>query len=76
MAPLAYRPFLDSLPIASHWIVLMLPLCLAVSVVYKSIKCRYMSLVPFEAAAIFLWIIGGFAAAAAALYLLVKWLAV
>jgi hypothetical protein len=71
---LAFRPFLDVPPIADYWVVLMLPLCLAVSVVYKSMKCRYMSQVPWEASVIFVWIIGGFAATAAALMLLVNWL--
>jgi hypothetical protein len=75
MQLLGYRPFLDPLPIWNYWIILMLPLCLAVSVVYKSMKCRHMSQVPWEASVIFVWIIGGFTAAAAALYLLVKWLA-
>ncbi len=72
---LAYRLFLDPLPVWNYWVVLILPLCLAVSVVYKSMKCRSMSQVPWEAAVIFLWIIGGFTAAAVALMLLVNWLA-
>ncbi len=74
MSPLAFRPFLDLLPFWDYWIVLILPLCLAVSIVYKSMKCRYMAQVPWEASVIFVWIIGGFAAAAAALMLLVKFL--
>ncbi len=72
---LAYRPFLDPLPIWNYWFVLILPLCASVAVVYKSMKCRSMAQVPREAGAIVLWIIGGFGAAAAVLMLLVKWLA-
>ena len=72
---LAYRPFLDPLPIWNYWFVLILPLCISVAVVYKSMKCRSMTQVPREACAIVLWIIGGFGAAGAVLMLLVKWLA-
>ena len=53
----AYRPFLDPLPVWSDkvWPWLLLPLCLAVSVVYKSIKCRSMRQVPREALVITGW---------------------
>ena len=73
---LAYRPFLDPLPVWDYWTLLILPLCIAVAVVYKSMKCSRMSQVPLEAGQIVLWIIGGFAAAAAALMMLVKWMQV
>ena len=55
----AYRPFLDPLPLwgRREWVLLLLPLCVAVSIVYKSIKCRSMSTVPREAASIFMWIL-------------------
>jgi hypothetical protein len=71
---LAYRLFLDPLPVWNYWFVLILPLVVAVSVVYKSMKCRTMSRVPIEAGQIALWILGGFSGAALALMLLVKWL--
>ena len=74
MGLLAYRPFLDPLPIWDYWFVLIIPLCVAVAIVYKSMKCRTMSLVPKEAGAIVLWIIGGFSAAAVVLMVLVNWL--
>jgi len=72
---LAYRPFLEPLPVWNYWYLLVIPLCAAVAVVYKSMKCKTMSRVPLEAAAILLWILGGFGAAAIALMLLVNWLA-
>jgi hypothetical protein len=76
MPLLAYRLFLDPLPLWETWqqYLLILPLCIAVAVVYKSMKCRTMSRVPIEAAQIVLWIIGGFTAAAVALMVLVKFL--
>jgi hypothetical protein len=66
----AFTLFIDPLPIWQAWWIwpsLLLPLCLAVAIVYKSIKCASMSQMPREAAGIFLWIVLGMAAAAAAL---------
>jgi hypothetical protein len=74
LLPLAYRPFLDPLPLAPYWYLLALPLCLAVSVVYKSMKCRTIADVPREAGAILAWIIGLFVALALVLAGLVRWL--
>jgi hypothetical protein len=71
----AYRPFLDPLPVWDYWYLLILPLCFAVAVVYKSMKCSRISQVPLEAGQIVLWILGGFSGAALALLVLVKWLA-
>jgi hypothetical protein len=74
MPMLAYHLFLDPLPVWDYWFVLILPLCIAVAVVYKSMKCQTMSRVPIEAGQIVLWILGGFSGAALGLMLLVKWL--
>ncbi len=64
----AYIPFVDPLPYAwDYWYLLLLPLCIAVAVVYKSVKCASMSQVPREAAVITLWIIVGMVAAGALL---------
>jgi hypothetical protein len=69
---LAYRPFLSPLPAWDVWPFLLLPLSAAVAVVYKSIKCESMRDVPRQAISITLWIIGGMAAAAAVLAVLVQ----
>ena len=60
-APLFVRPLEVGW---TYWYLLLLPLCLAVSIVYKSVKCRTMRQVPREALVIFVWIIVcmGFAA--------------
>jgi hypothetical protein len=71
---LAYRPFLDPMPVWDYWYLLILPLCTASMVVYKSMKCHSMKQVPREAAVNVLWIIGLFALAAVLLMGLVKWL--
>jgi len=71
---LAYTPFVTPLPIWDYWMVLLLPLSIAVAIVYKSIKCQSMNQVPREAAIITVWIIVGFTLAGAALAGLVKFL--
>ncbi len=70
---LAYtRPFLQPLPVWNIWPTLLLPLCVAVSIVYKSVKCADMRQVPREALSIFLWILAAFAGAGVALAIVVK----
>jgi hypothetical protein len=69
---LAYRPFLDPLPVWNYWFLLILPLCAAVTIVYKSIKCRSMSEVPREALHILVLILLGFVASGVALWGLIK----
>jgi hypothetical protein len=69
---LAYRPFIDPLPMWNTWYILLAPLCLGVAVVYKSTKCSTMSRVPWEATVIFAWILLGMAGAGAALLGIVK----
>jgi hypothetical protein len=69
-ALLAYAPFLDPLPIWDRnwfWALLLVPLCAAVAVVYKSIRCSRMSQVPRESVVLFITIIVGMVVAAAAL---------
>jgi hypothetical protein len=64
---LAWKPFLQPLPGVWHnavWPLLMLPLCAAVAIVYKSIKCNSMRDVPKQAFEITLWIVLGMAFAA------------
>ena len=57
---LAYTPFVDPLPIWVRnwfWSTLLIPLCLIVSVVYKTIKCRYVSQIPRESGVLFVTIV-------------------
>ena len=71
---LAYTPFVQPLPAWGHFaqIAWALPICAALSIVYKSIRCHRMSSVPREATVIFITIIGGMILAALILALLVK----
>ena len=67
----AYRyshPFIQPLFEAwDYWYLFMLPLCLGVSIVYKSIRCHSMRTVAREAAVNFFWIVAGISLAAVVL---------
>jgi hypothetical protein len=54
---LAYTPFVHPAPLWDYWYLLIVPLATAVSVVYKTIKCRHVHQIPKEAAILTLWII-------------------
>jgi hypothetical protein len=67
---LSYAMFFDPLPIwvkPWFWPLLLLPLCLAVAVVYKCVRCDRMESVPREATVLFITIVLGMAVTAAAL---------
>ena len=68
-----YRPFLDPLPVWPNyiWPWLVVPLCAAVSIVYKSIRCKSMNRVPREASGLTAVILLGLGAAAIVLTIIV-----
>jgi hypothetical protein len=73
----AFTPFIDPLPIWSPdwmWAVLLIPLCAAVAVVYKAVKCGSVSRIPREALILFITIVLGMVLAAATLAGIVKWM--
>ena len=72
LASADYVPFIYPLPVWDYWPWLILPLAAGVSIVWKSVKCQSMSLVPREAAIIFIWTLLGMAAAGVALAGVVK----
>lgn len=68
-----YVPFLHMLPGSwAYWYLLLLPLCVGVSVVYKAIRCHSMREVPREAAVTTMWILLAILSAGAALVVIVK----
>jgi hypothetical protein len=72
---LAYTPFIDPLPIWSPdwmWILLLIPLCAAVAIVYKTVKCGAVHRIGREALVLFITIVVCMFAAAVALAGLVK----
>ena len=70
----AYRPFMDPLPAwqNTRWPWLLIPLCLAVSVVYKSARCKSMKTVFREAVGLTVTILLGMIAAAIVLAVVVR----
>ena len=54
-------PFVYPMPIWDYWPWLIIPLAAGVSIVYKSVKCQSMNLVPKEALQIFVMILVGMA---------------
>ena len=44
-----FRPFHNAAPVWDYWYLLALPICAAIAVVYKCVRCKEMSRVPREA---------------------------
>ncbi len=70
LAQYAFRPFLNSPPIWDYWLLLIIPLCLGVAIVYKSMKVASPRQLPLEAISTMAYILGAMAAIAAAVTLL------
>jgi hypothetical protein len=67
-----YRPFITPLPVWDVWYLFLLPLCLAVGMVYKAIKTPHLETLPRQALVAAGWIVAGLCAAAAVLALIVQ----
>ena len=72
---LAYTPFLEPLKIWDYWPWLIIPLCFAVSLVYKCVRSEDLRRVGVDAVVATFWVLAGMIAAAAVLLLLVNWVA-
>lgn len=68
---LAYRPFLDPLPVQSYWLLLP-PLVIVIAIVYKTIKLDDLARLPRQAAVLAAQIVAFMLLAAAALWLIVE----
>lgn len=69
---LAFRPFLDPIPGDRYWMLMLVPMVVAIAVVYKTIKTDRLQKVPREAAVLAAQIVAFMAMAAAALWLLTE----
>ena len=69
---LAYRLFLDPLPLESYWMFLLVPLVAGISVTYKTIKLDNLAELPKQATFLFLQIIVFMVLAAACLWLITE----
>ena len=50
MTLLAYRLFLDPMPVELHWLWLIVPVSLSVAIAYKTIEVEKLSSLPWEVA--------------------------
>jgi hypothetical protein len=70
----AWTIFLNPLPIpASAALWMVVPLCASVAVVYKALRARDVRRLPWEAAGLLLYMVGGLVALGAGLWLLVRY---
>jgi len=69
---LGFRPFFEPLPIDLYWMLLLIPMVVAISVVYKTIKTDRLRKIPRESAVLAAQIVAFMALAAAALWLLTE----
>lgn len=69
---LAYTPFLDPLPVHNIWLWLIVPLILAVSLGYKTIKTHDLSNLPRDTASLATQILAFMAATAFAIWLAIE----
>mgnify|MGYP006291850431 CR=1 FL=1 len=67
---LAWTPFLQPLPLDDHWLWLVIPIVVIISIVYKTIKVEDLNTLPKQAAMLATQIFVFMALAAAGLYLL------
>lgn len=69
---LAYVPLRDPIPIGEYWLLLLLPLVIVISIVYKTIKLYDLSRLPRETAVLAAQIVAFMILAAAGLWLLTE----
>ena len=66
-------PFMTPMPIWGIWWLLVLPLIVAVAIVYKAVKCESTRRVPIESAKLSVYILAFMGVGAIALALFVEW---
>ena len=71
-AAVPWRPFLTAMPVWNAWVVLALPLCAGVAVVYKTTKCRTPATILRESLGLTCWITLGLIGAAIAVAIVVR----
>lgn len=73
MLTMAWRPFLDPLPIDRYWLAMLIPLALAISLVYKAIRLSDLKQLPRQAALMAFQMLFYMALAGAAVWLVLLW---
>jgi hypothetical protein len=70
---LAFTPFLQPLAIDRYWLLLAMPLVVAVATVYKTLKLDDLSQLPWQVVRLTGMIVAFMVLAAAALWLVSEW---
>jgi len=74
IAPLAYTPFLDPLPINHDWFWLLLPLALGIASAYKAVRVLDLREFPKEVAVFTVQIVVGILGLGLAAFLIIEYL--
>lgn len=72
MIGLAYRPFLEPLPIDDYWLWLLLPLVIVTCLIYKTVKTDDLRKLPRQTTNLIAQVLIFMALAAAALWLITQ----
>lgn len=70
---LAWKPFLQPLPVDDYWLLLLGPLVVAICLVYKAIKVENLDQLPRQTLNLTLQFVALMAIAAAVLWVLSEW---
>lgn len=71
---LGWVPFLEPLPVDDFWLVMIVPLLLAIAVVWKTIKLDDLSHLPRQALSLTLQFVALMVIAASVLWVVTEWL--
>ncbi len=66
------RPFLQPLPVWDYWPALLVPLLLAVAIVYKSTKVTHLKELPWASVVMVFWVLCAFIGIAVGLSVFVR----
>ena len=69
---LAYRPFLDPLPLDSYWYLLLIPISIGISLAYKAVRVRDMKDYPRQVLVLTIQIVVSMAALGVGMYIVVQ----
>ena len=72
MTMLAYRPFLDPLPLDAYWYLLLIPIAIAISLAYKAVRVRDMKDYPRQVLVLSIQIVVSMVALGVGAYLVIQ----
>ncbi|MFZ4573476.1 MAG: hypothetical protein ACOYN0_03700 [Phycisphaerales bacterium] len=69
---LAYRPFLDPLPLDAYWYLLLIPIAIGISLAYKAVRVREMKDYPRQVLVLTIQIVVSMVALGVGMYIVVQ----